>query len=324
MSEQPTLFELPPRSVEAAPKSPELEGVAAQLPSALRMGTMSWSFPGWRGLVYAEGVDPKLLSEAGLPAYASHPLLGATEIDRSFYEPLPERYFAQVAEQVPARFRFVVKAHEDCTVPRFPKHTRYGKKQGELNARFLDASYAADAAVAPAVTGLGEKLGAILFQFPPQDASEPLAFVDELHGFLEKLPRGVPYAVEIRNPELLVKPYAAALAATGALHAHNVWGSMPSVLVQARLIPPPARKPLIVRWLMRSGDDYEGARSRFLPFAKLAEPDFQNRNDIATLIAKALDHDVPSLVLVNNKAEGSAPASIVELARAILSRSRAL
>jgi uncharacterized protein YecE (DUF72 family) len=140
--EQPTLFELPPRSVEAAPRSAELERVSAELPEALRMGTMSWTFPGWRGLVYAESADPKALSEAGLPAYSSHPLLGATEIDRSFYDPLPERYFAQVAEQVPEQFRFIVKAHEDCTVARFPKHARYGKKQGELNARFLDAAYA--------------------------------------------------------------------------------------------------------------------------------------------------------------------------------------
>jgi hypothetical protein len=75
---------------------------------------------------------------------------------------------------------------------------------------------------------------------------------------------------------------------------------------------------LIVRWLMRRGDDYEGARSRFLPFSRLAEPDLPNRRDIATLIAKALAHDVPAFVVVNNKAEGSAPASIIELARAIV------
>jgi hypothetical protein len=92
---------------------------------------------------------------------------------------------------------------------------------------------------------------------------------------------------------------------------------MPSVLQQARLIPPPARRPLIVRWLMRRGDDYEGARSRFLPFSRLVEPDLANRRDIATLLAKALAHDVPSFVVVNNKAEGCAPATIVELAREI-------
>lgn len=316
-AEQQTLFELPARTVAAAEASAEHEALATQLSAGLKLGTMSWSFAGWRGIVYGKDAEPKLLAEAGLTAYGKHPLLRAVEIDRSFYEPLPVRYFEHVRRQVPDDFRFLVKAHEDCTQPQFPRHARYGKKQGELNARFLDASYAVDAVIGPAVEGLGEKLGALLFQFPPQDAREPRAFAERLASFLEKLPRGVPYAVELRNPELLTPAYARALQQAGAVHAHNVWGSMPSVLAQARLIPPIARNPLIVRWLMRSGDDYEGARSRFLPFSKLAEPDLRSREDIATLIAKALAHEVPAFVLVNNKAEGCAPESIFELSRLI-------
>lgn len=317
VADQPSLFELPPRQVEAAPEDPTQRDLAAQLPPSLYLGTMSWSFPGWRGVVYGQGAEPKLLADAGLGAYAKHPLLSAVEIDRSFYEPLPTRYFDAVSEQVPPTFRFLVKAHEDCTLPRYPKHARYGKKQGEANSRFLNAAYATDAVVGPSVAGLGAKLGAILFQFPPQDASEPLAFAQRLGEFLAALPRGVPYAVELRNPELFTPQYAAVLESTGAVHAHNVWGTMPSVLQQARLVPPSARKPLIVRWLMRRGDDYEGARSRFLPFSKLVEPDLPNRRDIATLIAKALAHQVPAFVLVNNKAEGCAPESLAALAKLI-------
>lgn len=317
--EQPSLFELPPPEVEAAPPSAAQRALASQLSTDLHLGTMSWSFPGWRGFVYGERADPKLLADAGLSAYCKHPLLGAVEIDRSFYEPLPARYFEAMSRQVPEGFRFVVKAHEDCTLSRFPKHARYGKKQGEGNGRFLDANYAAEAVVGPCVEGLGGKLAALLFQFPPQDVSEPLAFAERLSEFLSALPRDVPYAVELRNPELLTPAYARALASGGAVHAHNVWGNMPSVLQQARLIPPVARRPLVVRWLMRRGDDHEGAGSRFQPFAKLAEPDLPNRRDIATLVAKALAHHVPALVLVNNKAEGCAPESLAELAKLIAS-----
>lgn len=317
-ADQPSLFKLPPRVVATATEHAEHRALREQLSHGLRLGTMSWSFPGWRCLVYGESADPKLFADAGLTAYSKHPLLGTVEIDRSFYDPLPARYFESVSEQVPDGFRFLVKAHEELSMRSFPKHARYGKKQGENNSRFLDASYATDAVVGPTLDGLGSKLAAILFQFPPQDANDPLGFAERLCGFLERLPRGVTYAVEVRNPELLTRAYAAALASTGAVHAHNVWGTMPSVLQQAKLIPPPARKPLIVRWLMRRGDDYEGARSRFLPFSRLAEPDVANRRDIATLIAKALAHDVPALVVVNNKAEGCAPASIIELAKSIV------
>jgi uncharacterized protein YecE (DUF72 family) len=317
---QPTLFQLPPRVLEAAAADPAHRELAAALSPGLRMGTMSWSFPGWRGLVYAHDAEPKLLAEAGLTAYSQHPLLGSVELDRSFYDPLPERYFRELAAQVPQDFRFLVKAHEDCTLARFPKHARYGKRQGEANPRFLDPAYAERAVVAQCVPGLGKKLLALLFQFPPQDAREPARFADRLQAFLARLPPGVPYAVELRNAELLTPAYARALAETGALHAHNVWGAMPSVLAQARLIPPPARKPLIVRWLMRRGDGYEAARSRFLPFDRLLEPDSEIRAEIASLVGKALAHDVPAFVLVNNKAEGCAPASIVELARALAVR----
>jgi uncharacterized protein YecE (DUF72 family) len=314
---QAKLFELPPREVRPATPAPEVQDIAEQLPATLRLGTMSWSFEGWRGLVYDAAADPKLLSEAGLTAYSAHPLLGTVEVDRSYYDPLPARYFRELAGQVPEGFRFVVKAHEDCTLLRFPKRPRYGKKQGELNPRYLDSAYATAAVVEPCATGLGDKLGLVLFQFAPQDAGEPSAFVDRLQRFLEGLPRGPTYAVELRNRELLTAGYARALEASGAVHAHNVWGDMPSVLVQAKLIPPAARRPLVVRWLMRRGDDYEGARSRFLPFSRLVEPDLASRTDIATLVAKALAHHVPALVLVNNKAEGCSPLSLVELARAI-------
>lgn len=319
-AQQPPLFVLPPRSVEAAPERPEHRALSERLPKTLRLGTMSWSFPGWRGQVYAESAEPKLLSEAGLTAYSRHPLLRSVEIDRSHYDPLPASYFSELAAQVPDDFRFVVKAHEDCTLPVFPQRPRYGKKQGEHNARYLDASYATSAVVEQVTTGLGPKLGVLLFQLAPQIVVDPLDFADRLHAFLEALPRGVPYAVELRNVELLTPAYARALASTGALHAHNVWGNMPSVLAQARLIPPPARKPLIVRWLLRKGQSYEEAGKRFKPFSRLAEPDLANRADIAVLIAKALAHDVPAFVTVNNKAEGCSPESLVELARAIAAR----
>ena len=315
--DQPSLFDLPPPAIEPAAVDPAQQALVGQLSPDLRMGTMSWSFAGWRGLVYAHDAQPKLLAQAGLTAYGQHPLLRTVEVDRSFYDPLPERYFREIADQVPGDFRFLVKAHEECTLARFPKHARYGKRQGQLNPRFFDAAYATDAVVGQCVPGLGEKLAAIVFQFPPQEVGEPTSFADRLQAFLEQLPRGVPYAVEVRNPELVTPAYARALVNAGALHAHNAWGAMPSVLAQARLIPPPARKPLIVRWLMRRGDDYEAARSRLLPFNRLLEPDLSTRAEIAALVSKALAHEVPAFVLVNNKAEGCAPASVVELARAI-------
>lgn len=317
---QPTLFAMEPVAVPAAEPSSEERAVGARLPASLRFGTMSWSYKGWVGRVYGAGAAPAQLGARGLTAYATHPLLRAVEIDRSYYEPLPVDVYREFAAQVPEDFRFLVKAHEVCVVRRYPTHARYGKKRGELNGLYLDAAYASEAVVGPIVEGLGAKLGAILLPFPPQDAGVPGAFARALHDFIAALPRGVPYAVEIRNRELLSADYGPALAAAGALHAHNVWPGMPSILEQARRVPPTTRRPLIVRWLMRAGDAYEEASARFSPFDRLQSEDVENREDVARLVARAHAHGVPALVLVDNKAEGCAPESILRLTRTIASR----
>jgi uncharacterized protein YecE (DUF72 family) len=311
---QQELFAVAPRAVAAAPPNDALIGLGERLSPLLQMGTMSWSFPGWAGSVYGEGVQERLLAGQGLAAYAQHPLLRAVEIDRTFYEPLPAQAFAGFASQVPERFRFLVKAHQACTIDRYPAHARYGSQRGEDNPLFLDAAYANEAVVAP-LAGLGSKLTALIFQFPPQLGVSPDAFPHRLHRFLSALPKGPTYAVELRVGELLSPAYGAALADVGALHVHNVWTAMPSVLDQARTLPAATRRPLIVRWLMRPGDVYAAALDRYAPFNRVVDEDASSRSAIAQLVKKALEHAVPAFVTVNNKAEGCAPESIVRLAR---------
>ena len=318
---QGTLFELPHEKVEAAPARSEQVELAARLPAGIRLGTMSWTFPGWRGIVYAANARSERLAAEGLAAYAQHPLLRAVEIDRSYYDPLSSESFRGLAEQVPEGFRFLVKAHQACTIQRFPQHARYGKKRGGENPLFLDAAYASEAVIGPTLEGLGVKLSGLLFQFSPEDFGAPQRFAERLQSFLAGLPKGVTYAVELRNPSLFTPAYAAALAAGGAVHCHNAWGELPSVLAQAKALPPVARRPLVVRWLFPPGDSYAAASERLAPFDRIVAEDVTRRAAIARLVANALRHDVPALVLVNNDAEGCAPESIERLARAIVQRS---
>lgn len=319
---QATLFELGATRLTAARASDDAIALGRALPSNVRLGTMSWAFPGWRGLVYDAAAPVGALSAHGLSAYAEHPLLGAVEIDRSYYEPLSSATLAAYAAQVPERFRFLIKAHESTVVCRYPEHARYGSRRGERNALYLDPAYAADAVVGPSAEAMGNKLGAILFQFPPTIEGTPEAFADALGAFLGRLPPGLPYAVELRAAGYLTPRYAEALAAHGAVHCHNAWSAMPSILDQARRVPPSARRPLIVRWLLARGERYEEMRDRFHPFAAIAREDLPAREAIARLAAKATAHDVPVLVTINNKAEGCAPESAVRLARAIVDAGR--
>lgn len=315
---QPALFALEPPALEAAQPKPAHVALAERLPDGVFLGGMSWSYAGWIGHVYGAKVSPKRLSELGLTAYAKHPLFRTVEIDRTYYDPIAPSEFRAYAEQVPEHFRFLAKAHEDCVMRRFPGHARYGKKAGETNPRFLDPGYAADAVVAPFCEGVGSKVGALIFQFPPQDAGDAGAFAERLHGFLTKLPRGVVYAVELRNRELLTSDYAAVLDDAGAVHCHNVWSGMPTALAQAKQLGPSTRRPLVVRWLMRQTEVYESALARYSPFDRILDEDPLNRAEVARLVVAAHRNGVPAFVVVDNKAEGCAPESIAMLAAAIV------
>jgi uncharacterized protein YecE (DUF72 family) len=64
--------------------------------------------------------------------------------------------------------------------------------------------------VAPTLEGLGVKAGPIVFQFPPIAPSlvgGRDAFLERLHRFLERLPQGRSYAVELRTPAFLTDQY---------------------------------------------------------------------------------------------------------------------
>src|SRR4030095_16369261 len=97
LSRQPGLFEQstpPPKrraatgEVRPAWDSPLLGAPA--LPVDIRLGTSSWFFPGWRGLVY-DGVHPQVaLSKQGLAGYAQIPPLRTVSPAREFVVPCLE------------------------------------------------------------------------------------------------------------------------------------------------------------------------------------------------------------------------------------------
>jgi uncharacterized protein YecE (DUF72 family) len=308
---------------EAASPSAELLAVGARLPREIRLGTSSWSFPGWTGLVYAQPASQVVLARAGLPAYAQHPLLRTVGIDRTFWGPVPVEVFRGWADAVPAEFRFLAKAHEELTLAAFPHHARYGARKGERNPRFLDARYASDAVVAPFVEGLGPKAGPLVFQFPPQDVEGlggPQRFADRLHSFLSALPVGPLYGVEVRNRELLVPAYADALTASRAAPVLAAWGAMPTVAEQAVRTRAHEGPALVVRWMLHPGVGYEEARELYAPFDRLVHEDIATRAGIAELAVTSFRLGRPVYVTINNKAEGSSPVSAERLASSIVQR----
>ncbi|HEY2022797.1 DUF72 domain-containing protein [Paraburkholderia sp.] len=311
------------RNVLAAPPSPELLELAAQLPPHVHLGTSTWSFPGWNGIVYGDDYSNSKLSREGLTAYGAHPLLKTVSIDRSFYQALTVTDYLRYAQQVPGHFRFIVKA--PMTITGATVRAERGEPVS-LNPCFLNAQMAIDDFVTPCVEGLGAKAGALVFQFSPlpdQMLAQPAALIERLGEFfaaLPALPDGCCYAVEIRDASLLTPRFIRMLKSAGVRYCVGIHARMPDPLRQAAalaLLDGEPAGPLIVRWSLHGGFKYEQAKAKYEPFNRLVDEDPATRASLAELAARYALAGQPVMIAVNNKAEGSAPLSCVKLAQAI-------
>jgi uncharacterized protein YecE (DUF72 family) len=302
--------------VRPAVPDEELVRMAQQVPKNLHFGTSSWSFPGWVGIVYAQFYCVSALARHGLAAYARHPLLTAVNLDSPFYKVPTAGQIASYAADVPENFRFMVKAYAGLTA--VPESAMVLRRRVE--PVFLDAGFAARAVVKPLMETLGAKLGAILFQFSPlgpRYTREPNTFIARLGEFLAALPAGPTYAIELRDPEILGSTYESVLRAAGAVHCASVHSRMPPV---DRQVMSAERGPLLIRWMLRAGDDYDSAGARYAPFNRLQEPDKLNRDRIAAMIRAGLSVGRDVHVIAANNAEGSAPLTLLELAKTIVTK----
>jgi uncharacterized protein YecE (DUF72 family) len=163
--------------------------------------------------------------------------------------------------------------------------------------------------------------GPIVLEFPPFPRSQRLSpsdFHQRLERFLAALPREFEYAVELRDARLLSPAYRAILARHGIAHTYNYWSAMPRPADQAAVVPPEEGPFSVVRLLLRPGTWYEDQRERFKPFNRLVDPDEAMRADVVAVTRRALARGRRVYILVNNKAEGSSPLTVMALARRLV------
>jgi uncharacterized protein YecE (DUF72 family) len=140
------------------------------------VGTSGYNYPEWKGSFY----PADLAAAKMLPYYAAR--FPTVEINYTFYRMPTEKLVSGWAAQTPSPFKLTLKA------PRRITHDNRLKNCGELVAGFC--------AVADT---LGEKLGALLFQLPP-NLRKDLALFD---AFLDELPPKVRAAFEFRHASWL-------------------------------------------------------------------------------------------------------------------------
>ncbi|HMR11018.1 MAG TPA: DUF72 domain-containing protein [Polyangiaceae bacterium] len=138
----------------------------------LYAGTSGFSYPKWKGGFYPK--DAK--TDALLHHYALR--LPSVEINNTFYRMPRENVVLGWKSQVPADFRFSMKASR--------RITHYAKlKDTEDSVQYL----------LQALSPLGPSLGVVLFQLPPQFQKD----VGILKAFLSSMPESPRIALEFRH-----------------------------------------------------------------------------------------------------------------------------
>jgi uncharacterized protein YecE (DUF72 family) len=124
------------------------------------VGTSGYNYPEWKGSFYPNDLPTAKM----LPFYAER--FSTVEINYTFYRMPNEKLVSGWASQTPDRFKLTLKA------PRRITHDNRLKNCADLVKAFCGVA-----------GSLGDKLGALLFQLPPnfkKDLSLFDAFVDEL------------------------------------------------------------------------------------------------------------------------------------------------
>jgi uncharacterized protein YecE (DUF72 family) len=139
---------------------------------SVRIGTSGWQYRDWAGSFYPAG----LAQRGWLESYAER--FATVESNNAFYR-LPERrIFEAWAERTPPDFLMAVK------VSRYLTHIKRLAEPEEPVARFVER-----------VAGLGDKLGPVLLQLPPQLRCD----IGRLERTLDRFPAAMKVAVEFRH-----------------------------------------------------------------------------------------------------------------------------
>lgn len=293
-----------------------------RIPTSIRFGTSSWVYPGWVRQVYVKHYkSEKEFSRDSLEEYAASGFFRTVGIDHSFYNPPKKELLERYAKQTPEDFQWVSKVWERLTIPKYPPHPRYGKLANTINPDFLNPDeFSAAIAASYSSDLVKQKTGPFIFQLPPMLPSliKELGFEERLDSFLSKLPAGFLYSVEIRNRELLTKSYFEILNRHGVSHCFNHWQRMLSIREQMKIAAQAGgiQAPFfIARLLTPLGVSYEEAVQRFEPYSELREPNDSMREDVVKLMIRAGKLSKSAYILVNNRCEGNAPATIEGIIR---------
>ncbi len=155
----------------------------------IRIGTSGWQYPHWKGPFYPQEIPKRSFLEYYAGSFET------VEVNSFFYGLPKEETVAGWRDSVPEEFEFAVKAS------RYITHMKKLKDPGAGLDKFWQRA-----------SLLGEQLGPVLFQLPPNWGVD----TERLRSFLQALPQGPRYTFEFRDESWFASEALALLEEYGA------------------------------------------------------------------------------------------------------------
>jgi uncharacterized protein YecE (DUF72 family) len=271
--------------------------------AGLRIGTCSWKYPSWQGLVYSRAAGIDYLAE-----YARR--YGTVEVDQWFWAPPEPAAAAAYAASTPPGFRFTVKLFNELSLTHF--YRKKGEGSPRVNPRFLSPELFAE--VMAGLEPLGDKIAVLMLQFEYMNAqkiSGQAEFLAKLGAFVDTVPRTLPLAIEPRNPSWLNERYFRFLADHDLSHVFLQGYFMPPLWQSYERYAPLLRGPVVVRLHGPERAGIEKATGE--RWDRIVAPKDEELDRVVAMVNDMRGRSLTVYLNINNHYEGSAPLTIERL-----------
>lgn len=274
------------------------------LPKNIRIGTCSWKYDSWKGLVYSDEEGKDYLKQ-----YAQKYSL--VEVDQWFWSlfgdkivmPKPETVAEYVAS-VPKDFRFSIKVPNSITLTHHPE-----KVPLKENPHFLNSELMED--FLETLQPMANQINSLIFQFGylnKQKMPNQAIFLEQLQRFFERLPPKFHYCIEVRNQNYLNKPYFEFLESMKLSHVFLQGYWMPSIFQVYAHFKDYIKRHTVIRL---HGPDRKGIEQQAKnKWNAIIEPKDGELNNLSRMVNDLIGRQVKVTLNVNNHYEGSAPLTI--------------
>lgn len=278
----------------------------------LRIGTCSWKYDSWKGIVYSESKSKNYLKE-----YSQK--FNTVEIDQWFWSlfspakaALPQKKIAEeYKKSVPDDFLFTIKVPNSITLTHFYKDSKEDTLKPnpfflsiELFNEFLNA-----------IEPIKKQTGCLIFQFEylnKQKMKSLSEFQLKFSEFNKQMKKDVPpIGIEIRNPNYLNEKYFEFLSDLGIAPVFLEGYYMPPITEIYSKFKEYIKNLAVIRL---HGPDRKGIE---LIANDNWDQIYINRDkeikSIVEMIKELQSNEVDLIVNVNNHFEGSAPLTIEKI-----------